>query len=141
MTLVEVASATGILALATLGLASAMTGSLKLERQSRERTWARVAAQRELESLAALSGRDLERFGSREFAVGFDQNGDGSLSPGEQLRPAPPMGESPARTRAGKTTVDITYPGMARATVWVRWRTGSGEAAELRVQGDISLER
>ena len=143
LTLVEVAAAAGLLAMTTLTFASAMTGSLALDSQSRERTWARAAAQKQLEALDSLSSSDLQAqyAAPRDFPVGFDLNGDGVLSAGELLIPAPPLGETPPRGQAGRVTVDFSYSGVAQVHISVRWRGQQGTPQELVVDSNVSLER
>lgn len=133
LTLVEVAAASGLLALTTLGFASAMTGSIALDGQTRERSCARIAAQKELDAVSALGAQDLVALAAapRDFAVGAGS---------ERLLAAPVPGETPPRTVAGRVTVDATYPGVAQAVVSVRWRSASGPL-ELRLRADVALER
>src|SRR3954466_13559707 len=109
LTLIEVALSTGVLALATLTFASGMASAITLDGQSRERAWARTVAQKQLETLASLPAKDVvaQDAQPRDFAVGFDLNGDGVLGAGELLVPAPPPGESPPRAQAGRVTADF----------------------------------
>ena len=142
LTLVEVAAASGLLAMTTLTFASAMTSSLALDSQSRERTWARAAAQKQLETLAALTSQELtsQYATPKDFAVGFDMNGDGVLSPGELLVPAPPLTETPPRAQAGRVSVDFSYAGLAQVHISVRWRGQQGTPQELDLDSNVSLE-
>jgi hypothetical protein len=142
LTLIEVALASGLLAMTTLTFASGMTSSFALDAQSRERTWARAAAQKQLEELSALSSHDLQgQYGQpRDFAVGFDVNGDGVLSAGELLIAAPALTESPPRGQAGRVIVDFSYPGLAQVHITVRWRSQQGQPQELDLDSNVSLE-
>ncbi len=142
-TLVEVAAAAGLLAVTTLTFATAMTGAAQLETQTRERTWARMAAQQKLEQLSALSSVDLQKnyAGPIDFPVTFDVNGDGTTARGERLLPSPPTGETPKRTEAGRIAVDFSYPSVAQVTVSVRWRSVSGKPGELKLRANLALER
>ncbi len=142
-TLVEVAAAAGLLAVTTLTFATAVTGAVRLETQTRERTWARMAAQQKLEQLSALSSEDLQKnhAGPIDFPVSFDLNGDGTTARGERLLPAPASSETPPRTEAGRITVDFSYPSVAQVTVSVRWRSVSGKPGELKLRVNLALER
>jgi hypothetical protein len=142
LTLIEVALSAGVLAMTTLTFASAMASAMTLDGQSRERAWARAVAQKQLEAFTALSPRDvLSQYAQpREFSVGFDLNGDGTLSAGELLIPAPPSGENPPRAQAGRMTVDFSHGGLALIRLSVRWRSYQGQPQELVLHATVCLE-
>ncbi len=142
LTLIEVALAAGVLAMTTLTFASAMTSALTLDGQSRERAWARAVAQKQLEAITALPAKDVvtQYAQAREFPVGFDLNGDGTLATGELLIPAPLPSDSPPRAQAGRVTIDFTYPGLALVHLSVRWRSSQGQPQELVLDSIVCLE-
>lgn len=123
-TLVELVVAVAVATVALLAFFGALTSSASLDRHTRERTHAQHRATTVLEDLLARPWDDLGAQDGQLFDVPVE------VEPGKVVLLAP----APGQARAG--TISVTpwgSTGLRRVLVVVRWRSGVGAPAELRL--------
>lgn len=123
-TLIELVVAVAVATVALLAFFAALTSSASLDRHTRERTHAQLRAQTVLEDLLARPWEDLGAQHGQRFDVPVE------VEPGKVVLLAP----APGSPRAGEIFVTPWgSTGLRRVLVVVRWRSGAGAPAELRL--------
>jgi len=123
-TLIELVVAVAVATVALLAFFGALTSSAGLDRHTRERTHAQLRAHTVVEDLLARPWDDLAAQYGQLFDVPVE------VEPGKVVLLTP----APGSARAGSISVTPWgTTGLRRVLVVVRWRSGVGAPAELRL--------